>query len=245
VSNEVNTAFSALRAQMDALDLVANNLANVNTPGFKEELAYFTMVNQSGDASSNSSDLEAAINSPIIARGAINETAGSMTQTSRELDIAIEGNGFLTVQTPQGVRYTRNGNLKQNAQGLLSTGDGSPILNTKGQPIALGPGRISISEDGSVSSDNNPVDRMKVVAFNDLKNLVREGNSLYFAPQGKDQEKASDARIKSGYLEQSNVNSVSSMVRMVEIMRQFESNQKTINLVMNEMNTKVIEKLGR
>jgi flagellar basal-body rod protein FlgG len=135
--------------------------------------------------------------------------------------------------------------LKLNNQGLLCASDGSPVLNTKGQSIALGPGKISISEDGSVSLDNNPVASMKIVTFNDLNNLVREGNSLYLVREGKDQEKASTAKIKSGYLEQSNVNAVSSMVRMIGIMRQFESLQKTIHLVMNDMNTKVIDKLGR
>lgn len=245
MSNGIYTAYSGLRAQMEALDLVANNLANVNTAGFKEELAYFSSINPSVDASSNSNELEAAINSSIIVSGAMNDTAGSMTQTSRDLDIAIDGNGFLGVQTPQGVRYTRNGNLKLNNQRLLCASDGSPVLNTKGQSIALGPGKISISEDGSVSLDNNPVASMKIVTFNDLNNLVREGNSLYLVREGKDQEKASTAKIKSGYLEQSNVNAVSSMVRMIGMMRQFESLQKTIHLVMNDMNAKVIDKLGR
>jgi flagellar basal-body rod protein FlgF len=130
VSNGIYTAYSGLRAQMDALDLVANNLANVNTTGFKEELAYFSMANPSGNSSSNSTELEAALNNTITVNGAMNDTAGSMTQTRRDLDIAIDGNGFLAVQTPQGVRYTRNGNLKLNNQRLLCSSEGSPVLST-------------------------------------------------------------------------------------------------------------------
>ncbi len=245
MNNGIYTAYSGLRAQVDALDLVANNLANANTTGFKEEIAYFYALDPRAEDSTSSNDLSGTINRSVGVRGALNATEGSITQTHRDLDIAIDGNGLLAVQTPRGVRYTRNGNLKLNEKGLLCASEGSPILGSKGKPIALGTGRIQIGEDGSVLLNDQKVDSMKVVTFNDLKNLVREGNSLFLIPEGKDQEKISNAKVKSGYLEQSNVNPVSSIVRMVEILRQFESIQKTINLVMNEINTKSIEKLGR
>jgi flagellar basal-body rod protein FlgF len=240
VNNGIYTGYSGLRAQVDALDLLANNLANINTAGFKEEMAYFSLMNQpSGD------ELNATINRSVMTLGTLNPLEGSLSQTNRDLDIAIEGNGFLAIQTPRGIRYTRSGDLKQNAKGVLCCAEGSPVLGVNGRPITLGPGKIHISENGSISLDNVQVDRLKVVSFNNLTNLLREGNSLFALADGKDQEKISDARIRSGYLEQSNVNPVNSIVRMMGIMRNFEAIQKTVNLIFNDINAKSIEKLGR
>ena len=240
MNNGIYTAYSGMRAQADALDLVSNNLANLNTAGFKEEMAYFSLMNPPADGGLNST-----INSSVMTMGAMNSLEGSLSQTNRDLDVAIEGNGFLAVQTPRGMRYTRNGNLKLNAQGVLCSSEGSPVLGANGSPISLGPGKIQINENGAVSMDSVPVDRLKVVTFNNLANLKREGNSLFVLADGKDQEKTSDAKIRSGYLEQSNVNAVSSIVRMVGIMRHFEAIKKTVDLIGNELATKSIEKLGR
>jgi flagellar basal-body rod protein FlgF len=240
VNNGIYTGYSGLRAQVDALDLLANNLANINTAGFKEEMAYFSLMNQpSGD------ELNSTINRSVMTLGTMNSLEGSLSQTNRDLDIAIEGNGFLVVQTPRGIRYTRSGDLKLNAKGVLCCSEGSPVLGVNGRPINLGPGKIQISENGAVSLDNVQVDRLKVVTFNNLTNLSREGNSLFTLTDGKDQEKISDARIRSGYLEQSNVNSVNSIVRMIGIMRNFEAIKKTVDLIFNDINAKAIEKLGR
>jgi flagellar basal-body rod protein FlgF len=240
VNNGIYTGYSGLRAQVDALDLLSNNLANINTAGFKEEMAYFSLMNQpSGD------ELNSTINRSVMTLGTMNSLEGSLSQTNRDLDVAIEGNGFLVVQTPRGIRYTRSGDLKLNAKGVLCCSEGSPVLGVNGRPITLGPGKIHISEDGAVSLDNGQVDRLKVVAFNNLTNLSREGNSLFTLTDGKDKEKISDARIRSGFLEQSNVNPVNSIVRMIGIMRNFEAIQKSVNLIFNDINTKSIEKLGR
>jgi flagellar basal-body rod protein FlgF len=244
VNNGIYAACSGLRAQVDALDLLANNLANLNTAGFKEELAYFSPMNQAAEASANAGDIGASINSLIKTQGAINTANGSLSQTNRDLDVAIEGNGFLVVETPRGIRYTRNGSLMRNAKGVLVASEGSPILGASGRPITLGPGAININEEGAVTVDGKEIDRMKIVSFDDLTKISREGNSLLLLQNGRDQEKVSSAKIRCGYLEQSNVNAVSSVVRMVQIMRQFEAIQKTVNLVMNEMNSKSIEKLG-
>jgi flagellar basal-body rod protein FlgG len=135
--------------------------------------------------------------------------------------------------------------LKLNAKGMLCTNDDALVLGSKGKPISLGSGKISIGADGSVALNGAAVDKLKIVSFKDIRNLVREGNSLFMVPDGKDQEKPSSAAIKSGYLESSNVNPVSSMIRMMSVLRQFESIQKTVNLVLNDMDVKSIDKLGR
>ena len=104
---------------------------------------------------------------------------------------------------------------------------------------------VQINKDGQVSLDGEQVDRLKVVTFDDLSLLEKEGNSLFKSREGQSSEKSSNAKIKPGFLEQSNVNPVYSIVKMVEVLRHFEAIQKSINLVMNDMNAKVIDKLGR
>jgi flagellar basal-body rod protein FlgF len=244
MNNGIYTAYSGLHAQMNALDLLANNLANLNTAGFKEEMAYYSSLNPSAEAAARAGDLGSIINSSIKTEGFMNSSAGSMSRTNRELDLAIEGNGFLVVETPRGIRYTRNGSLSVNSKGILVASEGDPVMGKNGKPIALGPGTVNINEEGSVSLDGKEVERLKIVSFDDFSKLSREGNSLLLQ-NGKDQEINSSAKIRSGYLEQSNVNAVGSIVRMIGIMRQFEAIQKTVNLITNDMNTKSIEKLGR
>jgi flagellar basal-body rod protein FlgF len=241
----IYTAYSGLRAQSDALEILANNLANINTTGFKEQKAFYTYLNQAAEASQKPDDLNTVINQLIQTRSALSGEAGSLSATNRELDIAIAGDGFLVIQTPRGIRYTRNGSLDLNAQSVLTTSEGMPVLGTSGRKITLGPGKIRIGDSGDVFLNDIRIDRLKVTAFGDLSDLEKEGNSLFKSRPGASSEKSSDAKIKSGYLEQSNVNPVSSIVRMVEIQRHFEAIQKSIHLVMNEINPKAIEKLGR
>ncbi len=245
MNSGIYTAYSGLKAQSDALELLSNNLANANTTAFKEETAFYTYLNQAAESTSRKSDLNSTINRSIQIGSAMNFEGGVLSATGRDLDVAIEGNGFLVVNTSRGIRYTRNGNLNRNAQSVLVAGDGSPVLGDSGKPITLGPGKISIGEKGEVFLENAQVDRLKVVTFDNISSLAKEGNSLFRSQGDRGLEKSSDARIKSGYLEQSNVNPVSSIVRMVEIMRHFEAIQKSIHLVMNDINAKAIEKLGR
>lgn len=241
----IYTAYSGLRAQSDALDILANNLANINTAGFKEEKAFYTYLAASAENPQGLDPFNAVINRSVQVQSALNFETGSLNETGRELDIAIAGDGFLAVQTPRGVRYTRNGNLNLNAQSVLTTSEGHPVLGISGKTITLGPGTIRIGESGDVFLDGVQVDRLKVVSFADLSKLEKEGGSLFRSPAGQDFEKISDAKIKSGFLEGSNVNPISSIVRMVEIHRHFEAIQKSIHLVMNDVNSKAIDKLGR
>jgi len=243
------------------LEILANNLANLNTTGFKEEKAFFTLLDQSLNAPGQPETINTAINRSVLAHKMLNPAEGSLSFTNRDLDVAIVGNGFLVVETPQGIRYTRNGNLQLNAQAILTTSEGFPVLGQSGRPVQLGPGKIHINEDGQISvegaplnwpkkegevpPENGPVESLKIVTFDDLSVLDKEGSSLFRAREGRQPEMSSSAVLRSGYLEESNVNPVSSIVQMVEILRHFEALQKSVNLLMNDINSKAIEKLGR
>jgi flagellar basal-body rod protein FlgF len=244
VTSGIYTAYSGLRAQMEAIDLLANNLANLSTVGYKEGKAFFTLLQQNMN-SDGAQDLTTVVNSQaILAHGAVNPADGSLLLTNRDLDVALVGNGFLTLQAPQGTRYTRNGSLMLNHQSMLATSQGFPVVGESGRPITLGPGKVHINEGGEVFLDGTRVDRMKIAAFDSPAALEMEGNSLLKASLTQ-AVKAGDAKVQQGYLEQSNVDAMSAVVKLVEIMRQYESIQKTVNLMMNTMDTKSIERLGR
>lgn len=237
----IYTAFSGLRAQLNALDVLANNLANVNTPGFKEEKTFFTVLEQVNAARGAVS--QAANSQSVAWQSGTSQVAGSLQSTQRDLDVALTGNGFLTVATDAGERYTRNGSLTLNSSSVLTTAQGLPVLGEKG-PITLGPGRIVINESGEVLLEGTRVDRLKLTAFENPGALQHEGNSL-LAPLPGARTTPSDVRFRQGHLELSNVNPVTAVVGLVNISRQFESMQKSLHLIVNDINSKSIERLGR
>ena len=241
----IYTAYSGLKAQMEALDLLANNLANANTTGFKEQKAFFSALN-TAMGSLEASPLEAAINShAVLAESSLNVMGGSLLQTDRELDLALVGDGFLTVETPAGIRYTRNGNLMTDSRSVLCTAEGHPVIGERGR-IVLGPGKVGINEDGEVLVNSVRIDRLKLASFENPAKLLRQGNSLFAPISGEQLPKAATGvTVRQGYQEQSNVNPVLATVRMVEIMRHFEAIQKSVTLMFNEMDAKSIERLGR
>lgn len=241
MNSGIYTAYSGLKGQMEALDMLANNLANINTTGFKEQRAFYQALNRSA---AQASALEAAINDQAaLAEAAFNFENGSLVETGRELDIGLVGPGFLCIQTPAGIRYSRNGNLQVNARSQLVTADGHPVLGERGA-IVLGPGRLEIDERGDILVDGAVVDRLKLAAFDDPLRLRREGNTL-FASAGAQAKPADSVSVRQGYLEQSNVNPVVSTVRLVEIMRRYEAIQKSLSLISNTLDQKCIERLSR
>jgi flagellar basal-body rod protein FlgF len=244
VHSGVYTALSGLKAQMTALDTLANNLANVNTTGFKGQESFFTTLNLVS-ASSQAPELDAALNNPIQVSNALNMAGGPVTETHRDLDLALVGKGFLTVETPAGERYTRNGNLITNAKSELCTSEGHPVLGERGH-IVLGQGKVDINQDGEILVNGAPVDRLKLMSFDDPTSLKPEGSSLFASSQSAQASKpATEVSVRQGFLEQSNINPVLATMHMVEIMRQFESLQRCVSLIFNELDAKAIEKLPR
>jgi flagellar basal-body rod protein FlgG len=234
-----------MKAQMDALEVASNNIANVNSIGFKSDLTFYSALNKELSGSQGDESLEGTINRSVKAETVMDFSDGLMVPTGRPLDVAINGDGFLTVETPRGIRYTRNGSLNINQDGILSNSEGCPIIGISGEPITLGQGNINICANGDVMLNGAFVDRLKIVTVEDRNKLSKEGSSLLLYRSDKEPKILENPNIKSENLEKSNVSAISSMVEMVSIMRQFEAIQKCISLEMNEMNSKAIEKLGR
>ena len=234
-----------MKAHSDALEITANNLANMNTVGFKGDRAFHTLLGKTINDSGSPSGMGLTVNRLVRTDRNIDYSDGGMISTGRNLDVAIRGDGFLTVETPHGERYTRNGNMHLDLNSMLRTADGNPILGVSGRPITLGQGEIHISDDGGVYQDGVEVDRLRIVVFQDRSQLEKEGATLFVSTGGETPQLRTNTVVRSGYLEQANVNTIRSMVDMISTMRQFEAIQRSVNHEMNDMNGKVIERLGR
>jgi flagellar basal-body rod protein FlgF len=212
------------------LDVVANNVANVNTTGYKADSSLFEEFLRTGAHEDNfvGSDRQVSF---VQDRATYRDfTQGASQQTKNPLDVAIEGQGFLVVQTPAGERYTRDGNLQLNNLGQLVTLGGNPVLGTSG-PIVFQPTDhdINIAADGNVTvlEGNARTDsirgKLRLVSFADAQKLLKEGSNLYTAGAGGEGTAQADTKsvIHQGYIEKSNVNAVAEMSRMIEVTRAY------------------------
>jgi len=213
------------------LDVVANNIANVNTTGFKADNSMFEQYLMP-TARENRFNLPDRQVSFVNDRGTWrNFQPGALQNTGNPLDVAIDGDGFLTVQTPDGPRYTRNGALRIDAQGQLVTMDGSPVAGEAG-PIVLQDTDhdISISPDGRVTvvagtQANNAETqrgRIQLVRFDQPQQLQKEGNNVFSAPAGVAPQPDTQSRLQQGSIEKSNVNGVVEMTRLIEVSRAYQ-----------------------
>lgn len=222
-SGGIYVATAGAVAQTNALDAAANNIANASTAGFHGDRITFSEV--LGKAKS----ADTAVVGAGTAR--VDSQAGALTPTGNPLDVALEGDGYFAIQTPQGNRYTRAGNFTLDAQHELVTADGAKVLGDNGSAISVPPDarEIGIAEDGTVSADGQRVGKLQVARFapNQLK---REGGTQFSAtgqPLGFDSTNPAP-KVRSGMLEGSNVDVVHSVVDLVKVSRTYESLMKMI-----------------
>src|SRR4051794_13241434 len=210
------------------LDVVANNIANLNTTGFKADNVVFQEFLMPGARASGFAASDRQLSFVHDRATWLDLSQGPVEHTGNPLDVAISGNAFLTVQTPRGERYTRNGALQINAQGQLVTSEGLAVIGQNG-PIVFQPNDrdISIGIDGliSVREGQNTTDsqrgKLKLASFDQPRRLQKDGTSTYMAPAGVTPQVPADARVAQGAIEKSNVQSVTEMTRMVEITRAY------------------------
>lgn len=224
---------SGALAQEKRLEVVTNNLANINTAGFKKDHPLFE-----GIALPPGSSAEPGSNAPsptfeILHRIFTDFSSGPLRMTGEPLDIAIEGDGFFAVQAPAGVRYTRGGSFTIDAQGQITTHDGFPLLGTGG-PMTLPPGSVQIDAEGRLSvkgtevgAQPTEIDTLALYRFSDPSRLKKVGQTL-FESVGGEAVPFPEGRVSQGALEGANVNPVEEMVAMITVMRLYESAQKAI-----------------
>lgn len=207
------------------LDIISNNIANSNSPGFKKDSIHF-------------SDVMGEVSYTNLAQGQIRDTGD-------KFDIALSGNGFLSIQTNQGVLYTRAGNLTVNSSKQLVTQDGWPVLGKNGPIQVPETGKFRINEDGQIFDGDDQVGQLAVVEFSPDVSFKKARNG-YLEPQvsGTKPLQTQSCKVRQGALEGANFNPVEEMVKMVETMRNFETYQKTMQVCDNALDSQVISKLS-
>jgi len=231
------------------LDVVSNNIANVNTAGFKADASLFEEYLMPGAHEDNFVGSDRRI-SYVQDRGTFRDLSqGAAEQTKNPLDIAIDGSGFLVVQTAAGERYTRDGGLQLNGQGQLVTAAGDPVLGTSG-PIVFQPTDhdINIAADGTITvqEGTNRTDsvrgKLRLVSFSEAQKLLKEGSNLYSAGEGAALPDVKSA-VRQGFIEKSNVNAVAEMSRMIEVTRAY-TQISTLLQQQSDLHKTAIEKLA-
>ena len=247
------TAFLGMRSRQRTLDVQANNLANASTAGFKAESLLYSAIESAANANQTGSSSQ-KLAASVSVSGATNFTGGTIRETGRSLDVALEGDGFFAVQTPAGTRYTRAGNFTLDAGGQLVTHDGSLVVGERGAITVPPGGEISIGDDGTISAGGQIIDKLKIVRFNSPANaLIKEGTTNFLETGTEKAQAIADAsggagggvRVVQGALEMSNVNSMQEMVAMIQNNREFESLQKSISTMMNDLGRKISSEIGR
>lgn len=237
------SALSGNLAAMKRLDIISNNLANVNTPGYKKDKMTFESM------------LAGPVNPPAVPQGMtadpilqkeniyIDYVAGPVSQTGNPLDLTIEGDGFFVIQTPAGEAYTRQGNFSRAADGTLVTADGFPVMG-QGGAIRIQGSQIDIDAKGVVTVDGVPSGTISIVDFPKPYNLTKTGSARFIPADAQVTPQPSTAGVRQGNLEGSNVETITEMVQMIETSRYFEACSKVIK-GFDDMAAKAVNELGR
>ncbi len=214
-------ALSRLAAQQRALDVTATNLANVSTPGFKASRVLFTdfLSAQTGTTATGNGRTVAFTQDRATYR---DQQAGPLQHTANPLDLAVSGNGYFTVDTPRGPRLTRAGHFTQQANGTIGDMDGNALMGTSGAPLRIAPTdtTITITADGTVSTESGEIGRIGVVVPTDPNRMTAEGNRDLRADSPT--EPVKDPKVVQGAVEDSNVQAVVETTRMMSDLRSFQ-----------------------
>jgi flagellar basal-body rod protein FlgF len=223
----------ALQRQMD---IVANNIANVNTTGFKAQHILFSEYLNAPDGTKT-----------VQAKNTYRDLSqGALKPTYNELDFSVQGEGYFAVQTPKGTQYTRNGSFSLNGSGVLVTKAGYPVLGDDGNPLTVpsGAARITADSTGVLTSEQGPIGTLKLATFDNQQMIKPIGNSLYDAESAL--EKAVEKpHIMQGMLESSNVNAIAELTAMDKITSAYQSaqNQQTSDHQRAESMIQILTKL--
>jgi flagellar basal-body rod protein FlgF/flagellar basal-body rod protein FlgG len=237
-------AMTGLVARTQALDTAAANLANAQTPGYRAEREYFRSILLGPDALD--SQLGRTVNNfGLLGGDRLSMAQGALQQTGNPLDLAIEGEGFFQVQTPNGIRYTRDGGFHRAQNGQLVTLANEPVLSAAGQPIPVPPGEVSVGSDGALSVAGGVVATVGVFTFPAGAQMTPEGANRYIAPEGIAPLPAKSASIHQGAIEAANQDAIQGSLDLIVMQRQAEMMQKALTIFHTEFNKIASEDLPR
>ena len=249
MSGAIYMAASGAITQQMRLEVLSNNLANVNTVGFKEDRAIFKIPET--PESKKNSEQELLEDKKKIRLSSLQEfstltdfSQGKLKITSNPMDLALEGKGFFCIQTPGGVQYTRNGNFTLNSNGNLVTQEGYAVLGDSGE-ITINGDNFTVDSEGKISVDGNDIETLKIVDFTFPYNLKKTGNTSFIPADSNIKEiKAEDVKVNQGANEMSNISAIKLMTEMIEVQRAFESYQKVIQSI-DTVTSQAVNEVGK
>ena len=235
-------AATGLVVRTQALDAIANNLANTSTPGFRGSKNMFhSMVAENQRLSVLNAD---ANDYGVLSGTRLDTSQGALTGTDNPLDVAIEGSGYFQVQTASGIVYTRGGSFRVSPQGQLTTAGGDPVIGDSG-PISVPGAPVSVSPDGTITANGAIAGRLKVVDFPKDAELESLGGGYYRPAQATTPVNSTTSRIHQGMLESSNVNPVTSVIELISAQREVESMRRVLTMFNNELDKTAAQDLPR
>jgi flagellar basal-body rod protein FlgF/flagellar basal-body rod protein FlgG len=236
-------ACAGLAAQTQALELVANNLANLGSAGYRGQQATFRSLLTGGSVVSWNPLNAAANNFGVLGGSRLDLTSGSLAATGNPLDMGIAGNGFFVVQSADSELYTRNGGFHTTPTGQLMTGEGYAVMGEQG-PIVLPNGAVTVGSNGTISVNGAVVEKLRIAEFSPDTSLQAVGNTIYAAPQGSALPAASSS-VRQGMLENSNVSAVQSVVQLITVQRNAEMMQRALSLFDTAFNQTAAQELPK
>ncbi len=236
-------AASGIRARIESLDLMANNLANASAAGFKSDQESYALYVSSEAADSPEGTNPTIL--PVVESRWTDFSQGTLLPTSNSMDLALSGKGFLVASTPSGPLYTRGGSFRFSQTGQLQTGDGYDLQDINGKPILLDSSKtFDVMLDGRVLQDGQAVSRIAVVDFEDPKVLAKRGGNYFRSNSSASPSPAPQTEIRQGHLEKGNSDSTHAAASIVTIMRQFEALQKAM-AIGADMNRRAVEDVAK
>lgn len=242
MENALLISLSNQMAMRRTLEVIANNLANMNTAAFKRESMLFEEYKaDSGRHPTLGRPMDLSF---VIDWGVQRDfTEGNLSTTANPYDLAIKGDGYFAVETPEGERYTRNGHFMLDPQGTIVTSTGHPVLDEGGAPMTVDPegGPIEVSEDGVVSNRNGTLGQLRVVTFENQELLEKTGDSLFTSPEPA--VAAENFQIVQGMIEESNVQPIVEMTLMIDVLRSYQHSTEILQTA-EDAARRAVQRLG-
>ena len=255
----IYTAASSMKARNHQMNVISNNLANVNTTGYKKDISIFKSfpemlirrindkVYRFPEGSRDAYPIVGKIGTGVELNEVFNEKSmGNLRNTENKLDLAIRGKkGFFNIMTQDGERYTRSGSFLLNNRRELVTQEGEFVMGKNGK-ITIDADNFTIDKRGRIYANEGTslIDQINIVDFRNVRFLKKQGDSFYKTTEESGEAFSIEINIESGFLETSNVNAIEEMVKMIEVQRSYEASQKTV-VTHDEMTNKLINSMAR